>query len=920
MEVAQFTHVGGFLPPYSEDETCHISLNSQVAGSRFVTVRLGPVGLDGLILHQGSFKIQAEWPAGGRLEWLLKDVPMKAMAGKSPLGFVACRFKLWASRRLCRRWIGRSPIISLPTPSRSIQVGELELTIAACRGIIAEATASQGACIIDYHTASKAAYTRPPAPAAVVQPNFGIDFFGQEILRVVSERQWGIAVALLQQLRLLPMVNRQIASKEVDVTCRTALRLCVDTAFQEPAPLLQALENGQITALVGKRRPFWWTLRIGKVCTQTLEFSAQVLVGWPQARGLFPGIGPKCSWAASPATKDWEEVRWDEPKMCQGSLRSLQAKHRKEQWQFACLRIGSDTELVLCRIPSAETATFGSGLLTNPLSLPMLLAQGKIEGVSASGILDPRSCARLAAELEFHGPRDAAALALACGADPHALADDGLSPYTASVLGEDPCELLTHLDPVLRTKLLTGSAEAWATARTLRNGQMDMVAALFIQGLPVSNELTLELLQHCFRVNLPGLALQLLGQVDGQSHLMAAMELATDPRWLKTAERILQQNCLSRPVWCSRETLEYTVLKVKQGQHHFQKVLLALLAWMQKQTDFFSYPASLASSEGMECPICFDPLYMSTPMAFIDTEGRLVCPHFLCSRCSQCVATAASTAGPKLRCPECRRSAPATLPLPRLGDNPLGWFKFFGGPDGVVSASMLFKAISALLPVDADKLSDAADSGALCDGRPLFDQSESRSLGPNVGLVDFFASGFYMWFQRHEDEHLRCNRLGRLPHLSDRAEWFRFWNTNSTGAMCRGELFRAVLRTLDVCSLDRDRLVELRHHVGLFWDAALIEKERRNACPVMEMTLTCADFAARGGIGDRLEKCFGKDFEKDSGRHSVEDVHSVETSMNLRLTPRFFASDRSCIGTSSESSLRPIQRLRRLFKWYSLRQ
>jgi hypothetical protein len=361
--------------------------------------------------------------------------------------------------------------------------------------------------------------------------------------------------------------------------------------------------------------------------------------------------------------------------------------------------------------------------------------------------------------------------------------------------------------------------------------------------------------------------------------------------------------------------LEYTILKMKQGQDHFQKVLHALLAWIQKQNDFFSYPASLASSDGMECPICFDPLYMSTPMAFVDTEGRLVCPHFLCSACSQCVAAAASTASPKLRCPECRRSAPATLPLPRLGDDPLGWFEFFGGPDGVVSTSMLIKATSALLPVDADKLSAAVDNGSLCDEWPLADQRESRSLGPNVGFVDFLASGFYMWLHRHEGEHFCCNRLGRLPHLSNRVEWFRFWNTNSTGAMSREELFRAVLRTLDVCSLDRDRVRELRHHVGLFWDASLIEKKRRNACPLMEEMLTCAEFAARGGIGDRLEECFGKDFEKGRGRQSFEDVHSGEASMNLRLTPSFFASDRSCIGTSSEPSPRPIQRLRRWFKW-----
>jgi len=853
--------VGGFLPPYQESEACCLSLSACVDAARFVTARLGPVCLDGSISYQHSVKITGEWRAGEDLEWLIRGVPLRAIGSKSPSGFVACRFKIWATGKLSRRWVGRTPPVGLPAPPHVMQVGELELIVAACRGVAAEAAAKRGARIIDYHTAMSAAGGKTPtvSPSLGQPVVLGHEFFGREIIRVISERQWGIAVALLHELRLVPEERRRMATAETDGTRRTALRLCVDGQREERAPGMHALEKGQITALLGTRRPYWWSMRIDKICHRTLSFLGQVWVGMPRPKRLSSAIATPRPWTAPAAAPDWEDVRWSEPQDCQGNLEGMSVDLHMRQ--LGRLRMGADTELMLYRIPPGESAAFGPSSLRNPLCVPMLAAQGRIAGALASGIFDPRSSARLAAELENCGPREAGTLTLACGADPRALADDGLSPFTSAILGEDPCGLLNGLDSSLRARILRGDALAWAEAGRSRAGagHADMVAAPLTRDLAVPDELTQGLLQYCFRADLPLLAVRALGRVDGQNYLMAAVERAGDPQWLRAAERILQQTRSNKPVWCSGETLTYAVSQIRQGRHQFRLLLSAFLARIRRNDDFYANPASLASTGGAECPICFEPLCRGIPMAFADDESRAVCPHFLCSTCARGYAASASSSGSWLRCPECRRSAPKVTPLPRLGDDPLGWFDFLANTMGLMPRSTLVRAISAMLPIDTDKLGAAVDAGSLIDDG----SGEGHELGQEITAAEFLSGGFYAWVWRHDEEHRRCSALGPLPDMTDRAEWFRYWNLRGTGALSRGEVLRAVLRTLEVCSLDRERVADLRRRVDRLWDGAMTERHRRDSHSSSQ-ALTCIEFSEAGGLGDALEESFGMDFAKGS--------------------------------------------------------
>jgi len=473
---------------------------------------------------------------------------------------------------------------------------------------------------------------------------------------------------------------------------------------------------------------------------------------------------------------------------------------------------------------------------------------GTIAGSVASGIFDPATCTRLRCEREACSPSTVAELALSCGADPRALADDGLSPYTAALFGKDPCGLLRDLDSGLQVKMLRGDPVSWAEAGRGRHGagQMDLVAAPLTRGLLVPDELAEGLLEYCFSAHLPLLAFRVLSRIDGQRHLLTAMERAGNIHWLRVAEKILRQTCTDYPCWCGNETLEYAISQMQQGHRHFRLLLDECLVRLRGEDNFFSYPAALVGSAGAECPICFEPLHRGQPMAFTDDDGRAVCPHFVCSTCAKGYEASANSTGATRKCPECRRTAPRVLPLPKLADDPLGWFDFLTADSGAVSRSTLLRAISAMLPIDAEELGTAVDEGSVTSG----------PMRHEVTAAEFLTCGLYAWVWRHDLEHRRCGSLGPLPDISDRKAWFQHWNLAQTGTLSRGEVLRAILKTFGVSSMDRARVQELRGKLGRVWENWVSEQKRQHGFCSADGVLE-AEFVRDAGLGDLLDEAFG---------------------------------------------------------------
>ena len=229
--------------------------------------------------------------------------------------------------------------------------------------------------------------------------------------------------------------------------------------------------------------------------------------------------------------------------------------------------------------------------------------------------------------------------------------------------------------------------------------------------------------------------------IRGQHHLLLAFERCEQPKWLRVAEKILEQT-REEPMWNRKETLAYSLEQIKQGRDQFRLLLSAILDRIRSEDQ---RPAAL-SDNGSECPICFERLCMSGPTAFVGTGSA--CAHFLCARCARtCVAGAQSSAAP-LRCPECRREAAKVAPMPPLLEDPLAWFDFLASADGTVTKTTLVRAVAAMLPVDAEELASAIDGGLV------------ELKGTQVTAAEFLADGLYGWVLRCDGEEGRGGERG----------------------------------------------------------------------------------------------------------------------------------------------------------------
>jgi len=646
--------------------------------------------------------------------------------------------------------------------------------------------------------------------------------------------------------------------------------MCVDALSKSKPPLLQALEGCTLRVILGKTRQYWWCLHIRTVCINTFWFNGHISIGVPRSRGFqAPNDAlsrtPLASWTDPP----WATCIWSKPQECDGKL-EVDSPSTFPDTEGVRLLVdgGHDVALTLRFVASGEVAAFGHGQIRNPLPFALIVAAGVIAGKVASGACDPAACARIAAEMEESGPRIAAQLTLDLGADPRALADDGLSPYTAAILKEDPCGMLSGLDSGLRLRILRGDRAAWAeVARSAEGkGLPDIAAGALSRGLPIPDSMAEELLGYCFQAELPLLTLRVLARIDGKRFLMPALQRARSLAWRRVAERIVQQARPGlKPYWLSSESLRYAVLQIQAGCNQYRLLLDSFLQYLRasEEEEFLKDPCALPRDRGgAECPICLEPLCRSTPVAFVDAADAAVCLHLLCSKCARGYTSSTNTQGEALRCPECRRHAITMRQLPSLSEDPLHWFEFLASDtvsvNGKVAKSMLLRTISSILPVEAD----AIEAGRV-----------GTELSQEVSASDFLTHELFVWVWRNVQEHLRCMKLGPPPDLEERRAWFKYWNLSEGGRLSRAEVLRAILRSFRVSSTDRQKLQELRARVDKVWD--LWHSNRLavhgHADPNF---VSCEEFARDGGFGDLLNEMFGL----DPGGHDLHPAPTVEAS------------------------------------------
>jgi hypothetical protein len=171
-----------------------------------------------------------------------------------------------------------------------------------------------------------------------------------------------------------------------------------------------------------------------------------------------------------------------------------------------------------------------------------------------------------------------------------------------------------------------------------------------------------------------------------------------------------------------------------------------------------------------------------------------------------------------MRCPECRREGEKAQLVPEISEDPLAWFDFLASASGNVNRTVLLRTVSAMLPVDADRLQEALNNN----------QITSEPFGQEVTAAEFLANGLYGWIRRHEAEHRRCNSKGLAPNISDKTEWFKYWDFSDKGLLTRGEVLRAYLRTHGVSSLEKKRVDDLRHRIDKLWERYTIHCKTLN--------------------------------------------------------------------------------------------
>lgn len=195
---------------------------------------------------------------------------------------------------------------------------------------------------------------------------------------------------------------------------------------------------------------------------------------------------------------------------------------------------------------------------------------------------------------------------------------------------------------------------------------------------------------------------------------------------------------------------------------------------------------AIVAAQHAECPICFEPLHSAPVGVFVDAGGKRVSMHFFNLNAAQ----AWLQTGNGL-CPVTRKPIRGTLRIPDLRTDPNGWFDAVDlDGDGRLSRREVISALKAQLPIDNAKL----DQAAIDPNHWMWQQWDSdgsghierRELLHPQGLANYVTNVFGR----------DAARVGVPSIHSDKEGWFRFWDEDDSGTLEKGEVVRALVKTL----------------------------------------------------------------------------------------------------------------------------
>ena len=240
------------------------------------------------------------------------------------------------------------------------------------------------------------------------------------------------------------------------------------------------------------------------------------------------------------------------------------------------------------------------------------------------------------------------------------------------------------------------------------------------------------------------------------------------------------------------------------------------------------------SEEYQECAICFEPLCKERTAVYADEEGVRTCPHFFHERCARAVVEASTCAS---TCPICPVSCRRAIGVPFPSEDADEWFRLCDvESQGAMGRDRVLSVIRAQLPVDWRRLEKDLPMIWPKFAGGYEGVVTKEALVGKGGLLEYVSQRYPARLRKYE----------RVPHVTDKREWFRYWDEDGSGCLEKDEVVRALIKSFNIKD-DVAHIQDVRSVVENIW--CVFDLDDSGGIDLTEFMIT-------DGLGDSIMAAF----------------------------------------------------------------